>query len=87
MPEVTYTIAMKVRNQPGVLVRIAHVFARRGCNIQSLHVAPRDEDGKWSDMTISVKNVARIDQIVRQLEKLVDVAQVDIHNATKETAT
>lgn len=83
MQEVMYTLVLEVRNKPGVLVRIAHVFARRGCNIQSLHVQPHSDEA-WSTMTISVKNVAHIDQIVRQLEKLVDVARVDVHNAVKE---
>lgn len=84
MQEVTYTLVLEVRNKPGVLVRIAHVFARRGCNVQSLHVQPHKHDESWSTMTIAVKNVAHIDQIVRQLEKLVDVARVDVHNAVRE---
>lgn len=84
MQEVTYTLVLEVRNKPGVLVRIAHVFARRGCNIQSLHVQPHKDSEDWSTMTIAVKNVAHIEQIVQQLQKLVDVARVDIHNAVKE---
>jgi acetolactate synthase I/III small subunit len=84
MQEVTYTLVMEVRNKPGVLVRIAHVFARRGCNIQSLHVQPHGTDEAWSTMTIAVKNVSHIEQIIHQLQKLVDVARVDVHNAVKE---
>lgn len=84
MQEVTYTLVLEVRNKPGVLVRIAHVFARRGCNIQSLHVQPHDKKETWSTMTIAVKNVAHIDQIVQQLQKLIDVARVDVHNAVEE---
>lgn len=84
MHEVTYTLVMEVRNKPGVLVRIAHVFARRGCNIQSLHVQPHDEEEAWSTMTIAVKNVSHIEQIIHQLQKLVDVSRVDVHNAVKE---
>ncbi len=84
MQEVTYTLVLEVRNKPGVLVRIAHVFARRGCNIQSLHVQPHETDEGWSTMTIAVKNVAHIDQIVQQLQKLIDVASVKVHNAVRD---
>lgn len=83
MQEVTYSLVLEVRNKPGVLVRIAHVFARRGFNIQSLHVQPHDDES-WSTMTIIVRSVAHIDQIKHQLEKLIDVARVDIHTTTRE---
>jgi acetolactate synthase I/III small subunit len=81
MQHVDHTLVLTVRNQPGVLVRIAHVFARRGCNIRSLHVAPHPDE-QWSTMTIIVRNVPRIDQIGHQLQKLIDVADVKAHNFT-----
>lgn len=74
-----HTLVLEVRNQPGVLVRIAHVFARRGCNIRSLHVGPHDDE-QWSTMTIVVRDVPRVDQMVHQLQKLVDVHSVKTHN-------
>jgi acetolactate synthase-1/3 small subunit len=80
MSQVDYTLVLEVRNQPGVLVRIAHVFARRGCNIRSLHVQPHSSD-QWSTMIIIVRNVPHIGQITRQLEKLIDVARVTAHTA------
>lgn len=76
-----HTIVLIVRNQPGVLVRIAHVFARRGCNIRSLHVGPHDDE-KWSTMTIVVRGVPRVDQITHQLQKLVDVSSAKVHKTT-----
>lgn len=82
MHHVDYTLVLEVRDQPGVLVRIAHVFARRGCNIRSLHVEPHANG--WSTMTIIVRNVAHISQMTHQLEKLIDVARVDIHKTTKQ---
>lgn len=82
MQHIEYTLVLEVRDKPGVLVRIAHVFARRGCNIRSLHVQPQKDD-EWSIMTIIVRSVPHIDQIKHQLEKLVDVASVDIHKAVK----
>jgi acetolactate synthase I/III small subunit len=80
---VDHTLVLTVRNQPGVLVRIAHVFARRGCNIRSLHVGPHPDE-QWSTMTIVVRGIPRIDQITHQLQKLVDVSSVKAHNATQK---
>lgn len=80
-----HTLVLTVRNEPGVLVRIAHVFARRGCNIRSLHVGPRDGE-QWSTMTIAVRGISHPDQIVHQLQRLVDVSSVKVHKATGEAA-
>lgn len=81
MLDIVYTLTLAVRDQPGVLVRVAQVFARRGCNISGIHV--EHPAGKpWSAMTITVKNVARIDQITHQLEKLIDVSSVTITDHT-----
>jgi acetolactate synthase I/III small subunit len=82
MQHVDFTLVLEVRNQPGVLVRIAHVFARRGCNIRSLHVSPHPDE-QWSTMTIVVRNVARVDQMVHQLQKLVDIKNVKAHNTVE----
>lgn len=77
MPNTTYILTLLVRDAPGVLVRVAQVFARRGCNINSIHVTPSSEQ-PWSNMQITVTNVARIDQIIHQLEKLIDVKSVRV---------
>lgn len=77
MLDIIYTLTLAVRDQPGVLVRVAQVFARRGCNISLIHVE-HPSGTPWSTMTITVKNVARIDQITNQLEKLIDVHSVTI---------
>jgi acetolactate synthase-1/3 small subunit len=47
-----HTISVFVNNQPGVLVRVALVFSRRGFNIESLVVSPAAE-GRFSRMTIT----------------------------------
>lgn len=83
MLDITYTLVLEVRDVPGVLVRVAQVFARRGCNISSIHVEHPQEQA-WSLMNINVKNVARIDQITQQLEKLVDVYRVTVHTSKNE---
>ncbi len=76
MAENTYTINLEIRDVPGGLVRVAQVFSRRGCNIDSIHVV-HPEGKLWSQMTITA-HIERVDQIVRQLEKLVDVYKVGL---------
>ena len=78
MRHVDYTFTLEVRDEPGVLVRVAQVFARRGCNISSLDVRP-EQDGPWSIMNIDAYDVPRPEQIHYQLEKLVDVHSVTVH--------
>ena len=77
MSTTNQTLTLIVRDAPGVLVRIAHVFARRSFNITSIVVKPQ-EGGVWSTMTIVVRSAAHPDQLARQLEKLVDVKSVSI---------
>lgn len=74
-----HTISLYVRNKPGVLVRIALVFSRRGFNIESLVVSPgRTED--FSRMTItSSGDPESLEQIIKQLQKLVDVVHAVDH--------
>ena len=71
--EDTHTLSVYVANQPGVLARIAQVFARRGYNIDSL-VVSSSMDGKFSRMTVTaIGNPEGLDQIIAQVNKLVDV--------------
>jgi acetolactate synthase-1/3 small subunit len=72
----TYTLTLRVRNRPGVLVRCAQIYGRRGHNIESLHVAP-DTDTGYAHMTITAFGQAHMmDQVVAQLRKLIDVQNV-----------
>ncbi len=65
-----------VENKPGVLARIAGLFARRGFNIESLAVGPT-EDENTSRMTITVSgDDPVIEQIMKQLHKLIDVIRI-----------
>ena len=71
-----HTISVLVQNKFGVLTRVAGLFSGRGYNIDSLNVAPT-HDPKISRMTIVTRgDDATIDQIVRQLEKLVESIEV-----------
>jgi acetolactate synthase I/III small subunit len=83
-----HTIAVLVRNQPGVLVRVSLVFARRGYNIESLVVSPDVTNGDFSRMTITCRgDAATFEQISKQLTKLIDVVHAIDHTgqATVET--
>jgi acetolactate synthase-1/3 small subunit len=77
--EHVHTISLYVHNRPGVLVRVALVFARRGYNIESLVVSPAAED-QFSRMTITCSgDPATLEQIIKQLHKLVDVVHALDH--------
>ena len=68
-----HTLSVLVENKPGVLSRVAGLFARRGFNIDSLVVA-ETEDESVSRMTITVGEQDRpVEQITKQLHKLVNV--------------
>ena len=77
-----HILAVLVENQQGVLTRGAGLFSRRGYNIESLAVG-QTHDPEISRMTIVVDGDDRvIEQVVKQLEKLVDVIDVrDISEA------
>jgi acetolactate synthase-1/3 small subunit len=82
-----HTISLLVRNKPGVLVRVALVFARRGYNIESLVVCPATgvthpdaADETFSRMTITCSgDPETLEQIIKQLEKLIDVVHAIDH--------
>lgn len=73
-----FTLRLIVNDQPGVLVRVAQVFARRGHNISSLEVSQSDNYGH-SEMIISARGQQKtFEQIVKQLNKLIDVVEVSL---------
>jgi acetolactate synthase I/III small subunit len=75
-----HTISILVRNKPGVLVRVALVFARRGYNIDSLVVSPDMTDGGFSRITITCSgDPETLEQIIRQTTKLIDVVHAIDH--------
>ena len=69
-----HILSVLVEDKPGVLARVASMFARRGFNIHSLAVGPAAEPG-LSKMTVVVDN-AEIEQVVKQLRKLVNTIKV-----------
>ena len=74
-----HTISILVANKPGVLVRCAQVFARRGYNIDALVVSP-SVNPKFSRMTITAQgDPATLEQIIKQTGKLIDVIHASEH--------
>jgi acetolactate synthase-1/3 small subunit len=72
----THVLSILVENRPGVLTRIAGLFARRGFNIQTLTVGPT-ADANLSRVTLTVDGaVSPIDQVTKQLHKLVNVIKI-----------
>jgi len=72
-----HTLSVLVQNQPGVLARISGLFARRGFNIESLAVGPT-ENHELSRVTlvIEVESEAVLEQITKQLNKLINVIKI-----------
>jgi acetolactate synthase-1/3 small subunit len=71
-----HTISILVENKFGVLARIAGLFSGRGFNIDTLNVAPT-KDATLSRMTVVVVgDDAVLEQVTKQLNKLVDVIKV-----------
>lgn len=71
-----HTLSVTMENEPGVLSRVAGLFSGRGFNIESLNVGPTLDPGV-SIMTISTEGDEQIiEQIVKQLRKLITVIKV-----------
>jgi acetolactate synthase I/III small subunit len=71
-----HILSVLVENKPGVLTRVAGLFARRGFNIDTLVVGPTD-DPTLSRITLTLDGAAHpIDQVTKQLHKLVNVIKI-----------
>ncbi len=71
-----HLLSLTVENKPGVLARIAGLFSRRGFNIDTLAVGPTD-DPNVSRITLTVDGAVHpIDQVTKQLHKLVNVIKI-----------
>lgn len=77
----THTVSLLVANKPGVLIRCAQIFARRGYNIDALVVSPAVNE-KYARMTITAQgDPETLDQIIKQSAKLIDVVHADEHTS------
>jgi acetolactate synthase-1/3 small subunit len=70
-----HTLSVLVENKPGVLARVAGLFSRRGFNIESLAVGPT-EHPDISRMTIVGVDELPLEQVTKQLNKLINVIKI-----------
>jgi len=74
--QMRHVISILMENEAGALSRVAGLFSARGYNIESLTVAPT-EDASLSRMTLVTRGCEEIiEQILKQLNKLIDVVNV-----------
>ncbi|WP_448382909.1 acetolactate synthase small subunit [Desulfosoma sp.] len=74
--ESKHTIGVLVENQPGVLSRVAGLFSGRGFNIESLTVAETNEPGLSRITLVTTGDQHILEQIIKQLNKLINVIKV-----------
>ena len=70
------TLSITVQNEPGVLTRISTVFSSRGFNIDSIAVGPTEQNGISKIIMILPCDNQTIEQITKQLNKLVQVIEI-----------
>ncbi|MFP4976329.1 acetolactate synthase small subunit [Paenibacillus sp. CN-4] len=71
-----HTISVLVNDQPGVLQRVSGLFGRRGFNIESITVGQSEEDGLSRMVIVTLGDEHTLEQIEKQLYKLIDVIKV-----------
>ena len=71
-----HTISILVNNQPGVLQRVSGLFGRRGFNIESITVGESEELGLSRMVIVTTGDDKTLEQISKQLYKLIDVIKV-----------
>lgn len=71
-----HIISLLLENEPGALCRVAGLFSARGYNIESLSVAPTEEPTVSRMTLVTSGSDAIIEQITKQLNKLVDVVKL-----------
>lgn len=76
MEKKQHTISVLVKNKFGALARIAGLFCGRGFNIDSLTVSPTDDSGQSKMTIVTSGDDAILEQIEKQLSKLIDVIKV-----------
>ncbi|EFV12767.1 acetolactate synthase small subunit [Segniliparus rugosus] len=85
-PSETRILSILVEDKPGVLARVSSLFSRRGFNIDSLAVGPTEQPN-ISRMTVTVTvEEPVLEQIVKQLNKLVNVIKIVEHRVDSSVA-
>ena len=83
MEDKRHIISLLVENEFGSLSRIAGLFSARGYNIHCLNVAPTNDESISRMTLVTLCNDQKISQLMKQLNKLVDV--VNVRDLTEET--
>ncbi|CAC9503154.1 Acetolactate synthase small subunit (EC 2.2.1.6) [uncultured Gammaproteobacteria bacterium] len=78
-----HIISLQLENESGALSRVAGLFSARGFNIESLTVAPTNDETLSRMTIVSIGDDNIIEQIVKQLDKLIDVVTVTNLTATE----
>ncbi len=72
----THVLSLLVEDKPGLLTRVAGLFARRGFNINSLAVGPTELDGlSRITVVVDVEDLP-LEQVTKQLNKLINVIKI-----------
>ena len=71
-----HLISILMENEAGALSRVANLFSARGYNIESLTVAPTDDPTLSRLTLVTSGNEQIIEQIIKQLNKLIDVVKL-----------
>jgi acetolactate synthase-1/3 small subunit len=79
-------LELVVKNHPGVMTHVCSLFSRRAYNLEGIAVLPIG-DGSTSRIWLKVTEETKLDQIVKQLEKLHDVKRVDRHDGNHRVFT
>lgn len=76
MADTKHTLIALVEDKPGVLARVASLFRRRAFNIESLAVGGSEHPGLSRMTIVAIGDSAQIEQVRKQLEKLINVVKV-----------
>ncbi|GGD58142.1 acetolactate synthase small subunit [Paenibacillus nasutitermitis] len=71
-----HSISVLVQDQPGVLLRVCGLFSRRGFNIDSITVGSSEENGLSRMIIRTTGDLRTMEQVEKQLNKLIDVIRV-----------
>ena len=74
-------LELEVNNHPGVMSHVCNLFARRAFNVEGIICLPMADNAARSNIWLRVADDRRLQQMILQLEKLVDVLEVRRHGA------
>ncbi|MDJ1494824.1 ACT domain-containing protein [Cytophagaceae bacterium DM2B3-1] len=77
--ETQHTFSLIYTRKPGILIRVALVLERRGYTIESMNTSPYDSNPDYWEMMLTIEgDPAKLEQVTRQLAKLIDVFAVQV---------